>query len=408
LISGTVIHLMRMMFSSPSCIFSLLYHVAFHDALAISAPYLRKPIGVAFLSGSSNASSLKSDAEKNIDTITQTFVKGASDSVVSVAKSLADSPRELHPFIFFHLRKSGGSTIREQLVKAAHKQRVRAYVACENDVPCMTYEPPPSHAGMDSWAIYGGHFDYPSMLRSLYVSEIGSARLNTPKVPFDCFVMVRETKSRVRSCWNYRQVEEADYFNRGKALDDMSVAEVGSQLSNAMSRYGEGCNNEALRVFSSSGRSEEVINALTPESLVAPALLTETLEHMQQCVVGVLERCDDTMEAVRGLLPWFSSYNCSELSRVGKIRPAKEHVKDDVGKEIARQNALDESVYKVANALLDAQLSYLGKRSKAKGSIKADDEEDRGILFFQSSAPCIRAVVAVTVCVVSLVYDLSA
>lgn len=310
--------------------------------------------------------------KSSVQKLTQQYVRGASESVALMATSIAAEPRENHPFVFFHLRKAAGSTVRKQLDTYAHNHSKRSYVACFS-APCETYAPPQEHRD-EFFSIYGGHYSYPSTLRSLFISQRAGARVSVPKLKFDCLVLLRKPTSRVQSCWNYRLVEESQGGEKQAEIGSMDAVQLASKLPTAMSSYGEGCNNEALRVLSSTS-SEEVVNTLTsdPEhwSPAAPVLLEETLHHMQKCVVGVVERCDDTMRAVHAYFPWFKDFDCKRTQeRKGQVKPHK--MSSDVEAEIGRQNMLEQSVYEVANALLDAQLQRLQLHSTS--DVQIDEE----------------------------------
>mmetsp|Transcript_85668 Transcript_85668/g.156038 ORF Transcript_85668/g.156038 Transcript_85668/m.156038 type:complete len:420 (+) Transcript_85668:53-1312(+) len=299
-----------------------------------------------------------------VHNLTAKFIAAAPTAVSRVRSNAVSKPSSRHPFIFFHLRKAGGTTVRRQLASAAAQLRVRSFVACEGNVPCETYDPPQDLHAYDGHdiAMFGGHLYFPSVAKSLYLSQIAGARVKPADLQFDCLVLVRKPVSRVESCWNYRMVQEGgSWFSRQSEMSAMQVSDLAAELPGAMSSYGEGCNNEAIRVLSNSGRAEESVNGLTSDqqwSSMAPMLLEETLDHMQRCVVGVLERCEDTEKAVHGFFPWFSSFDCKNSKlRQGAIPHAQ--VKPEVQKEIERQNALDLSVYEVANAMLDAQLAEL-------------------------------------------------
>lgn len=346
----------------------LLYSLLGVSSIAArGGPYLRfssrdhLPIGLKQADTRTNHSS---NMTSRIQELTNQYAQGAANSVAKLA--IVTEPSEKRPFIFFHLRKAGGSTVRDQLVQAAKKKYLQSFVACHDGVPCETYNPPQEFRDDGNYyAIYGGHFYYPSMLKSLYVSERLGSRVAPSNLNFDCFVLLRKPSSRVQSCWNYRMVQEGSFFQSPPALADMDAGKLAQALPQAMSMYGEGCNNEALRVLSNSGSSEEVVNAATSgpdsSSSMAPVLLEETLGHMQQCVVGVLERCEDTMRAVRGYFPWFSNFDCKNFrERQGKIK--KSTLSPAIEAEVARQNMLEESVYEVGNALLDAQLLRLNPR----------------------------------------------
>jgi len=277
--------------------------------------------------------------------------------------------------------------VRNDLEKAADELQLRKFIPCQDGVPCEVLDPPQQTTKTDvsrtsilsesthgvtkysaGFHVYGGHFYWPSMVKAMYLAEVFEPRLEPVDLQFDCLVIVRQPTSRVESCWNFRMIQA----NKGSVappppISKMSASAIASELPTAMSTYGEGCNNEALRVFSNSGRAEESVNWLTSRQQWSPSssvMLQETLEHMQHCVVGVLDRCEETQKVVHGFFPWFSSFNCKETKNQTSEVP-HDPASPEVQKEIQRQNVLEMSVYKVANAMLDAQLAELDKQQQA-------------------------------------------
>ena len=112
-------------------------------------------------------------------------------------------------------------------------------------------------------------------------------------------------------------------------------------------------------------------------SLDAPAAGWHTLEHMQRCVVGVLERCDETAEALAHFVPFLSGhFNCSLVLNRGppsstpgaadRASPP-EALGDAQRAVVERENALEIRLYAAANAMLDAQLEVARAERPGRG-----------------------------------------
>jgi hypothetical protein len=111
------------------------------------------------------------------------------------------------PFIFFHQRKAGGSTMREQLFQAANRTEV--FIPCykrntddiveENiKIGCETYHTP-TRLNRDPPTIYGGHLYYSSFIKTIQLSHIPLKKFAKPKFAspqpnFTCFTVFRERK----------------------------------------------------------------------------------------------------------------------------------------------------------------------------------------------------------------------
>ena len=104
---------------------------------------------------------------------------------------------------------------------------------------------------------------------------------------------------------------------------------------------------------------ESQVNALTQENPIAPGLLDETLSRMSHCVVGMIDRCSETMELFSFFLPWMR-YNCTaNEDRIWDTRV--KGLPEDVAKAFLHVNALDEHVFQFGSKLFDAQLKEARK-----------------------------------------------
>lgn len=109
----------------------LLYSLRGVSSIAArGGPYLRLssrdhlPIGLKQADTRTNHSS---NMTSRIQELTNQYAQGAANSVAKLA--IVTEPSEKRPFIFFHLRKAGGSTVRDQLVQAA-KKKLLAELRC--------------------------------------------------------------------------------------------------------------------------------------------------------------------------------------------------------------------------------------------------------------------------------------
>ena len=209
------------------------------------------------------------------------------------AKALAvlQTPTPERPFAFFHFRKTGGQQLRLSIGKDAIAHNVSYFIPCWNNVPCEPYAPPSQiltstehevPAGAPRYSILAGHLSYSSVERWLYAStgphgpkiwrrqsnRIGEGSKRHGSRELTCLVMMRPTVDRVRSCWNYRLVEENERWHsietskstlrnstraRFQPVHKISGAEAKRVLPLVRDIFGDSCNNEALRVLSPIG-----------------------------------------------------------------------------------------------------------------------------------------------------------
>ena len=321
------------------------------------------------------------------ENITEYFKSRARSSRDRLATERRPKPTLQMPFVFMHQRKAGGSSMRSVLVHAAQQNNLTYWVPCYNKIGCENYDPPVDGTA-NNFAVFGAHTYWPGVKKAL-----GIARAKRPhgpgphlgsNAPFECYTSFREPISRVASCWDYRGF----HAFAGENISAIPPAKFRVYLADGRSDFDEGCNNEPLRVLSDSGRAEEMINTLTSGTggepwrdadgwaLDAAATLERTLAHLtEHCVVGVLERCEDTKASVEFFFPWLAaSFDCGVhlWKRGGSAHSDLTRAEEA---EIKRQNQLEYMAYDVANRLLDAQLEVVAaaRRARRKRNLRAPD-----------------------------------
>ena len=277
-------------------------------------------------------------------------------------------PTKENPFLFLHLRKAGGSSVEQALYAADHT----SYLPARNGNFADTYWPPIHYGLANKFAVLGGHFYKPMVDRWLTQRRHTSAFMfNRTSEEMDapmCFVMLRATVPRVESCWNYRLLQESSPPLQGaKPFCENDAESLQRILPSVRSKYTCGCNNEAARVLSSFGMDELMLGSLTLDgrfSRTAANVVSEVLGRLSTCVIGILERCNDTMANVHKHLPWLAPhYHCSKriankgTTELGACQPTTNGESTRAREQIVlRQNAVDETAYAFANELLDLQL----------------------------------------------------
>jgi hypothetical protein len=300
--------------------------------------------------------------------LTRTFALGAARAAAALGSASGALPTADAPFIFFHQRKAGGSTMREQLARAAHAHKLQTRMPCEASTPCATYHLPFrwTPRGRNA-AVYAGHLYFADAGRGLRQRTRSAASYEVPPARFSCVTIMRQPLSRAKSCWDYR------FRKSGKPFDALAPGHVRGAFAHAIDVFGFGCNNEALRVFADAGGAEETINQLTstsPWHAYAEAALGSALRNMGRCVVGTLERCQETSHVLGAYFPFLAGFvNCSEKARARgsfgykvAVRAPSRAEADARDAAVLAENALDVAMYAYANAALDAELAWLNAR----------------------------------------------
>ena len=143
-----------------------------------------------------------------------------------------------HPFIFFHQRKAGGSSIRQALWASARGHDLTTYIPCK-DMHCDTYTlpkliPPQHHHHQrrkhtkhkkvkSTWydgtrkAVYAGHFPWGEPQNKFELYDATSLQGNKTSTAFSCATNYRSPIPRIASCLYMRHEEKM----KGNCVSDM-------------------------------------------------------------------------------------------------------------------------------------------------------------------------------------------
>ena len=101
--------------------------------------------------------------------VTHKFEARAPDLAKALARRRDQAPpSNQRPLVFFHLRKSGGSQVRDALRDASRAHNLSSFIPCYNRVPCETYTPPRqmiynrTAIGSPRYAVLAGHYVHES------------------------------------------------------------------------------------------------------------------------------------------------------------------------------------------------------------------------------------------------------
>lgn len=155
------------------------------------------------------------------------------------------------PFILFHQRKAGGSSLRQTLNFAANELHLPSFFPCRNKVPCDTYHLPKD----DAYAIYGGHFHWGVQ------DELGRFDRSLRR-SFQCTTNFRHPIDRIESCFYFR----FGTFLNSTCLSDLSEEKF-EELIFKLDPFGTSCINEPFRALSGL-HDEEIIDSLMMSRLI--------------------------------------------------------------------------------------------------------------------------------------------
>ena len=301
-------------------------------------------------------------------------------ALVPLLQPVVSLPTNNRPFAFFHNRKGGGSTLRSAIYNAARNNKLtdsNLWVPCHGSVPCVHFE----HIPRESYrAIYASHINYEELVRarrqmiqslrvdnkenndSMTLSSGKNAtyyHLKDDRHHFDCLTNIRQTVSRVVSCYNFRFLQTKKKSWDMPHADEMTPDDWTALLPQAYDTYAGGCNNELLRTFGSLN-DEEIINTFTKDSPYFESELRHAAGRMARCIIVDLHRCEESNAVLRHYLPWLghSLDLCTGHENVGKTSSNHTRIREGSAEAILAQNEFDESLFRFGTKLFDAQLKF--------------------------------------------------
>jgi len=203
-------------------------------------------------------------------------------------------------FAFVHLRKAGGMSIRSSLVpyfkfRGENFTNVVMIFACEWAVRCGTYIVDGFLGRVVSSAMpvrVLGHFSFGE------VQKITKLRNHT----VDCFTQFRHPLNRTLSCFYYRNVEE----KKPKNISSFSQEGFRAYMSTYRDLYGNGCNNEILRMFTTEKNETFLNDPMRVNATKARELAEVAKNNIAQCVVLLVEKPEQNMVIGAEFFPEFS------------------------------------------------------------------------------------------------------
>eukprot|EP01102_Stenamoeba_stenopodia_P022178 TRINITY_DN914_c0_g1_i2.p1 TRINITY_DN914_c0_g1~~TRINITY_DN914_c0_g1_i2.p1 ORF type:complete len:412 (+),score=68.51 TRINITY_DN914_c0_g1_i2:173-1408(+) len=193
-------------------------------------------------------------------------------------------------FAFVHLRKVGGLSIRAALLtyyksRNENQTNVVFIFCCEFGVRCSVYNVDPflgkvvSRADGESAAPVRilGHLPY------VEVQKVETLRNHKA----DCLTQFRHPLNRTISCFYYRTSEQ----KLARKISDYTPEKLRLFMRQYRDKYGHGCNNEILRMFSPETNETILNDPFNPEfnHTKTRELIEVAKKNIAQCVVFMLE-----------------------------------------------------------------------------------------------------------------------
>ncbi len=268
---------------------------------------------------------------------------------LDVYKSL---PTPNFPFVYFHNRKTGGSTFRHFIFNASDVLNLTSFVSCFN-VDCQSKVIPRKGAlGTSLYSVYAGHFNYDDVVNKLGFSRGARHMQFHHNLSFSCLTTIRPIVERVASCWDYSMVQNQEKPNKPSV--SMSPDDWNIHLPFAFH-----CCNELVRNFGSIS-TEHIVNTLDLQHLGPRRLDVEVQfvsSRLMRCVVLKLGRHKENRRILGHFLPWLEPFYSSSTSNKGSVnnRTRLKELSQDVSRVILEHNRIDTILHDVALRIHNTQ-----------------------------------------------------
>lgn len=290
--------------------------------------------------------------------------------IIARARSPLPLPSPDYPFAFFHIRKSGGSSLRSALNNSLGN--LSRWIPCFSPKPCCPYSLPP----FERKAVYASHLNYMQLTSTLQEASINTSNsgdltqvslANNTRIHihqlaatqrFSCVTMLRSTVSRVVSCWNYRFVRDT-FFSLPPA-DMLTPQDWDNLLPKTFDRYSNGCNNENFRIFGSSSADEIEVNTLTPNHPSFQSEFNSSAKRLLSCVILLSERCNESTKVLSHYIPWLSNVDLCDI-RLNKDPMGRgiNNLTKGANEVIKVNNIMDELLFELGTVMFEAQLKAM-------------------------------------------------
>ena len=197
------------------------------------------------------------------------------------------SPRK--PFIFFHVPKAGGSSLRATIYKATLRAKLAAFIPCHGGVPCATYHFPRAvplgrsvnkavsitgYKNVSAVSVYAGHFT---------TAEVSEHQVGTiPVQDFYCMTNFRDPADRLLSNIYYAAERRGKWkdIKHKQCINDVDLSALKEMLDVAVE-------TTYAFTFLSGYRVPIQREGIPAEEVID--VLNATLQHLRKCTPIILE-----------------------------------------------------------------------------------------------------------------------
>eukprot|EP01041_Mallomonas_annulata_P011968 gene11968-25071_t len=244
---------------------------------------------------------------------------------------IQNMPTPSAPFVFLHIEKSAGSTLRKHIADSADTHGLEYFIPCHKDIHCVTLniQNHIHRKNLNNVSVIAGHFfwDVWQQLPSYNYSNSKNNSNNNNNYSnimqdntASIFIMGRHPVTRAISYYYQRCHIVSNCIGYNRMMNDLTTEELKDIMYGRRAEVGEdgrtfvivdeGIEDAACRTIANEKHSSGLLVVELPnDELPRPHPLTETtinkaLSNIDKSVIGLLENWKDTVRVLKFWFPW--------------------------------------------------------------------------------------------------------
>jgi len=283
-------------------------------------------------------------------------------------------PTPSRPFVFLHVEKTAGTSLREHLYEAATMNGLDALIPCHGGIHCVAInikDVNTSKVNLNNISVVAGHFSWGVWDALPSFNSSGDAGDVSPP----CLVMGRHPVDRAISFYYQRCYGSPSCVGYKRRINDLSPEELKNVA--LVEREGKYKEDNVTMIILDEGMSDATCRALLnqkatagkivgKDEIVVPPMLSEDASdfaktRLRKCVVGLVERMDETRRVVAEWFPWIRNI-FEEKQKLMQIYSNKEtalELRKDLRDVLLEVNPCDMQLYEEMVRLFMTELEVL-------------------------------------------------
>lgn len=278
-------------------------------------------------------------------------------------------PSPIRPFVFLHIEKTAGTSLREHLYDAAVANGIVPLIPCHGGIHCVAVDVKDintTNVDLENASVIAGHFSWGVW------NQLPSYRPTNPDSPPPCLVMGRHPVDRAISYYYQRCYGSSSCIGYNRRINDITPEEL--RTIALLEREGKLKEDNSTLIILDEGMSDAACRALLNQKattgliigqdrIVVPSMLpVDAAEaakaRLRKCVVGIVERMDETKRVIAEWFPWVKNIEREKkkLMQIYSNKETSSDLRDDLRAVLLEVNICDVQLYEEMLRLFHLQL----------------------------------------------------